>query len=308
MIPVRMPRCRVALARSDLTAAAADLAAMTAVPGAAGDAHYGADLTALDAMLAAAHGDLARAAARADEALKIAASTDDVARYLRIAALAVRIEADTLDAARLTGRRADAAASLARAQSIRAAAHDTRARIAGAGGCHSPVFALFDALIGAELSRIPGPADPALWHQVAAHELADPYLAAYARLQQAASLLARRRRREATAALLEAEAVAGRLAAAPMRAEVATLARLARIDLAVPPSAPPEPDSAGLTPREREVIRLLSNGLSNAEIARTLYISEKTASVHVSNILAKLGVTSRLQAATAAVSHLNPNP
>ena len=47
--------------------------------------------------------------------------------------------------------------------------------------------------------------------------------------------------------------------------------------------------------------------MANAEIARTLYISEKTASVHVSNIMRKLGVTSRLQAATAAHSHHNPN-
>jgi DNA-binding NarL/FixJ family response regulator len=55
-----------------------------------------------------------------------------------------------------------------------------------------------------------------------------------------------------------------------------------------------------LTRREREVLRLLGHGLSNAQIARTLFISEKTASVHVSNILRKLGVTSRVQAALAA--------
>ena len=86
-----------------------------------------------------------------------------------------------------------------------------------------------------------------------------------------------------------------------MRAEIAILARRARIDLTAPaPAPPPDPGPAGLTPREREVITLLSDGLSNAEIARTLYISEKTASVHVSNILRKLGVTSRLQAAAAA--------
>ena len=83
-----------------------------------------------------------------------------------------------------------------------------------------------------------------------------------------------------------------------MRAEIATLARRARIDLATPGPVPlPAPDPLGLTAREREVITLLSDGLSNAEIARTLYISEKTASVHVSNILRKLGVTSRIQAA-----------
>jgi DNA-binding NarL/FixJ family response regulator len=56
-----------------------------------------------------------------------------------------------------------------------------------------------------------------------------------------------------------------------------------------------------LTPREREVAALLADGLSNGEIARRLYISTKTASVHVSNILAKLGMTSRTEVATWAV-------
>ena len=91
-----------------------------------------------------------------------------------------------------------------------------------------------------------------------------------------------------------------------MRAKVATLARRGRIELTPPsPASPPEPHPIGLTPREREVIALLRDGLSNAEIARILYISEKTASVHVSNILRKLGVTSRLQAAAgySSVKH-----
>jgi DNA-binding CsgD family transcriptional regulator len=304
MVAVRMPRCRVALARGDFAAATGDLAMMTAVPGATCDAYYGADLAALDAALAVSGGDLARAGARANDALKIITSTDDVGRHLGIAALAVRIEADSLDAARLTGRRVDAAAARDRAERIVAAADGAVARIAAAGGCRSPVFSLFETLTAAQLGRMPGPANPGLWYQVATHELADPYLAGYARLQQAAGLLARRRKREATTALQAAWDAAGRLAAAPLRAEVATLARLGRIDLAAAaPPAAPEPDPAGLTPREREVIRLLSEGLSNAEIARTLYISEKTASVHVSNILRKLGATSRLQAATAAHSH-----
>jgi DNA-binding CsgD family transcriptional regulator len=63
----------------------------------------------------------------------------------------------------------------------------------------------------------------------------------------------------------------------------------------------PPADPAPLTPREREVAALLAEGLSNGEIARRLYISTKTASVHVSNILAKLAMTSRTEVAAWAV-------
>jgi DNA-binding NarL/FixJ family response regulator len=65
------------------------------------------------------------------------------------------------------------------------------------------------------------------------------------------------------------------------------------------PAAADGPDV--LTPREREVAALLAEGLSNSEIARRLYISTKTASVHVSNILAKLGMASRAEVAAWAV-------
>ena len=56
-----------------------------------------------------------------------------------------------------------------------------------------------------------------------------------------------------------------------------------------------------LTPREREVLALVAEGLTNAELAERLYISPRTAGVHVSNILAKLGMSSRTEAAAWAV-------
>ena len=81
---------------------------------------------------------------------------------------------------------------------------------------------------------------------------------------------------------------------------VALVARWAREDLAA--GASPERASGGplgqLTPRELEVLALVADGLTNGEIGKRLFISAKTASVHVSAILAKLGAANRAEAAS----------
>jgi DNA-binding CsgD family transcriptional regulator len=76
--------------------------------------------------------------------------------------------------------------------------------------------------------------------------------------------------------------------------ELAVLER--RVGGGMPVEGPAE-----LTPREREVAALLADGLSNGELGSRLFISPRTASVHVSNILAKLGMTSRTEIAAYAV-------
>ncbi|HEX9993860.1 MAG TPA: helix-turn-helix transcriptional regulator, partial [Acidimicrobiales bacterium] len=119
------------------------------------------------------------------------------------------------------------------------------------------------------------------------------------------ALLARRTAAgEATAPLAAAAATADQLGAGALRHEIGALAARARITLDGPDDEA-EPDGwpaerLDLTPREQQVLDLLVEGATNREIGETLFISQKTASVHVSNIMAKLGVSTRVQAAAVA--------
>ena len=89
--------------------------------------------------------------------------------------------------------------------------------------------------------------------------------------------------------------------------ELESLCARARLRLDAPATAPrrepttdEDDDPFGLTPRERQVLALVAAGATNREIGRQLYMAEKTASVHVSRILAKLDVRSRTEAAGVA--------
>ncbi len=135
---------------------------------------------------------------------------------------------------------------------------------------------------------------------------ASPYHLAYARFRQAEALLAGGGDRDAaTPVLRRAANITGRLGARLLDGEVKALARRGRLQLDSPTTptagAPAPTDQLGLTPREAEVLVLVAAGRSNRQIAQALFISPKTASVHVSNILAKLGVATRIEA--AAVAH-----
>ena len=85
----------------------------------------------------------------------------------------------------------------------------------------------------------------------------------------------------------------------------ATTARLMRSLRTEPAEAPAvAPELAGLSPREREILALIGDGLTNREIGKQLYLSEKTVKNHISRLLAKLGVQRRVQAAVLA-THLD---
>jgi DNA-binding CsgD family transcriptional regulator len=203
----------------------------------------------------------------------------------------------------------------------RAAADDLLARLDEVGArqrvAGPPGLA---ALAAAERVRAAGGGRPgeaggpelAAW-RLAAERLAagegPVHLTADAQARLAGLLLAAGDRDAAADVLLDATARAERLGARPLLDRIAGLARRARLRLAAEPVDQPDPWTRyGLTPREREVLALVAQGRSNGQIAQALVISTKTASVHVSNILAKLGVANRGEAAALAHRHGEPEP
>jgi DNA-binding CsgD family transcriptional regulator len=138
--------------------------------------------------------------------------------------------------------------------------------------------------------------------------LGRPYPAAYAQWRQAEALAASRApQAQAAGPLRAAYEVAVRLGAAPLRRELELLPQRARIQLEPPADSAAEPEapsvaaSLGLTRREAEVLALVAAGRTNRQIGQELFITPKTAGVHISRILAKLGVAGRGEA--AAVAH-----
>ncbi|MGG7571317.1 helix-turn-helix transcriptional regulator [Streptomyces sirii] len=199
----------------------------------------------------------------------------------------------------------------------------------------APVWEAHALAVDAELRRAEGRETPDAWAEVVAafRPLERPHELARACYRWAESLLHGGERatagldgrtpREAAALLLtQAHTAATAMGARPLAEELTLLAQRARIPLTglIPdpaatrtagatrratgdgsPADPAPAEALGLTPRERDVLRLVAEGRSNRQIADTLFISPKTASVHVSNILAKLGVSGRGEA--GAVAH-----
>jgi DNA-binding CsgD family transcriptional regulator/tetratricopeptide (TPR) repeat protein len=166
-----------------------------------------------------------------------------------------------------------------------------------------------------ELAEAGGERSPAAWSRLAAawEQLSCPYFAARARFREADAALtagggrSADDRAAAAASMRAALRVADELRAEPLRRDVLDLATRARLRLDDGPTpaatAPVQPLPFGLTARELEVLHLLIEGHSNGEIGTRLFISRKTASVHVSNILRKLGATNRIEATAIARRH-----
>jgi ATP/maltotriose-dependent transcriptional regulator MalT len=248
-------------------------------------------------------GDPERAFTVAEEGLASVARTDFRRHAGSLAWLALRAVADRAELAR--ARLDTAALNEAHADADRlrqtwakapwfAAEPENRARA-------------LQALLDAEHFRLAGQPDPERWARAARYSKAcsRPHQAAYAAWRQAEALLAQRGGRTAAASCLrDGYALAARTGAQPLQREIETLAGYARIDLQTPlrhaDTPPVAPPLQALTGRERDVLDALAAGLTNRQIAERLYISPRTAAVHVSHVLHKLGVPDRIQAAHLA--------
>jgi DNA-binding CsgD family transcriptional regulator/tetratricopeptide (TPR) repeat protein len=221
---------------------------------------------------------------------------------------ALRLEADRAELAAARRSADDVAAARRRAAPVIAALD--RLSYSPSPQARIPVVACNLQLARAEQSRLEGRSDPERWRAAAMawERLAYPFEAAYARFRHAEALLASRpHHKQADSVLRPAHQTAVALGAAPLRREIELLAQRGRLrledhaDTAKAPAVPSPVASLGLTRRETEVLALLAEGRTNRQIGHALFITEKTASLHVSHILAKLGVAGRGEA--AAVAH-----
>jgi DNA-binding NarL/FixJ family response regulator len=254
-------------------------------------------------------GNVVAAREAAEEAIdQLEYCSDDAARMALISAAGAAVEAEAAERARDVGDGAEAEASIARAELMAAraeAAAETTER------CLENAYGLTAA---AQLARARADADAAEKAGAAAaawDSLPRPYQAALMRLREAEAWAAQGAREAAGAAAAKSLNGAETIGSEWLAAEVAGLIARARLPTgagATNGAAAPRDgagakaeDPFGLTPRERQVLAALAEGATNREIAASLFMAEKTASVHVSRILAKLGVRSRTEA--AAVAH-----
>ena len=245
-----------------------------------------------------------------------------------VLSVGIRAEADLAAQAAATGSKLELGESRAAGAAILDRMETLAREVAQLRPLYGPQAEAWRLMCEAEASRLTGVGEPDRWAAagVAWAELRMPYEQAYTLMREGQAALAARDRRRAADALDAGLLIAIQLGARPLQHEIEELGRRAGIRLmsaADQPApegtdAPENPNatrdgiprvSSGaatrgyhdLTPREQEVLKLVAAGRSDREIAAALFISPKTASVHVANIKGKLGADSRVAIVTDAI-------
>lgn len=256
---------------------------------------------ACEADLACWQGDLDRARALVQSTLARVERAGERWLLLDIwpAALGLAVEADRAEQARTGGDKSGFTEARMLGANLLDQARAAVRRAPALGRRVGPEALAWLARAEAEWTRLEGHSDPEAW-RAAVDAFSYGYVYEVARCQRrlAEALLAVGDRKQAAVAAGAAYQTALRLQAEPLRKALEALARRGRLVLGA--STPTAKRPAGLTPRELQVLRLLIEGRSNRQIAERLFISGKTSSVHVTSVLAKLGVHSRLEAVARA--------
>jgi DNA-binding NarL/FixJ family response regulator len=294
-LPVEIGRGRASVDRR--------LRQLVALAGA--DPNRDVEVAGLEADHAIWRGDLDRGRSAIQRGLAAADTFDAVEVPDRIADLGwmyakgLMVEAERAEQARVTGDAAALDDAVAVGEALLERARSAAEQASRGGLAHDVDLRGWHARAEAEWTRLQGHSDPKAWQAaVEAYSHAHVYAMARCQWRLAEALLTAGQREQATDAARAAYQTAVQLGAEPLRGALQTLARRGRLDLGA--GVPTEPTLAGLTRRELEVLRLLVEGRSNRQIAEQLFISGKTASVHVTRILAKLDVHSRRDAAARA--------
>jgi DNA-binding CsgD family transcriptional regulator/tetratricopeptide (TPR) repeat protein len=296
----------VALTQGDHELAARGLEEAEPLVAASSEAQWIGWFGMLQAELRRRRYDLTGAREAVEHALgRLEVCTDDVMGIARVSGVGAAIEADIARRARDLRERPEERDALARLR-----LHQSRLGAAAQEG--GPVERAWQAVGKAEMARARARNDPALWAAAADRwkAVGRPYPVAIMHWREAEAAVEADDRGAAAEAARAALEAARRLGAHWLEEEVGALAQRARLQLEDDAAVSSDEDEAaadaaaepfGLTPRERQVLALIAEGATNRQIGAALFMAEKTASVHVSRILGKLGVQTRTQA--AAVAH-----
>jgi len=288
--PVGITRRMVQLHRAELQLGRGEIAIAAETLGQArrageGDHPFAGKLFELTAWLAQTQGDFAAARLAISRGLAALDGLDDLQASAWLCWRGLQIEADRAEHARAHRHRDEAAAAAH-------AAEDLRARVRSLAVL--PAARALGELPALELSIA-----AAAWQS-----LREPYPEAVSLACAAEAALTERRAKAEIATWLEsARTIASPLGAAPLLRALDSIALRGRLPTQPrrdEPATPAPPRPLGLTPRELDILRLVGRGYTNARIADTLFISRKTAAAHVSNILGKLEVARRAEAAAIA--------